>query len=100
MWEDVSEEDTPEGIDMSEVYPIKKTIKGWVQTANDYEYGPTPIIYIGESVPTRDARTECENLDDKLWRELELFPNGYTTYRAKITIEIFEEKRLEKKEDW
>ena len=89
-------------------YPTIKTIEGWVQYASDYEYGDTPVIYIGEkkgfsSIPYRGAKTDCEVLSDDKWEELWLTPEYYGSdkaWRVKITVEIFEEREIEEKTPW
>ena len=89
-------------------YPSKKTIEGWIQYAHDYEYGDTPVIYVGgekgfASIPHRGARTGCDDLADDKWEELWLVPEYWGSdkaWRVKITIEILEEKEVEEKEDW
>jgi len=86
---------------------IPTIIEGWFQYASDHEFGPTLIKYIGHEKgfaphPIQGAETECEFMNDKKWDDVKLLPHwgSETAWRAKITIEIFEEKELREKKRW
>ena len=89
-------------------YPTIKTFEGWIQYAGDYEYGDTPVIYVGEekgfaSIPYRGAETGCEVLNDNKWKELWLVPEYYGSdkaWRVKITVEVLEERKIKEKKGW
>ena len=86
----------------------KKIIEGWFQMAEHWEYGPTLVKYIGREkgftpYPMKGARTCCDHVCDEKWEEVELLPktdnfdDSCKSWRAKIIIEIYEEREHEEK---